>query len=83
MPNRGRVDLISRTHGLANVAQHAVLQWRQLPAPVIAAMRGVAFGAGFQLALGADMRFVHPATRLCIMCVGMMQKARHLRPLGR
>ena len=56
-----------RTHGLANAAQHAVLVWRALPVPVIAAVHGVAFGGGFQLALGADLRFVAPDARLSIM----------------
>jgi enoyl-CoA hydratase/carnithine racemase len=41
--------------------------WRELPVPVIAAVHGVAFGAGFQLMLGADMRYVAPGTRLSIM----------------
>jgi Enoyl-CoA hydratase/carnithine racemase len=50
-------DLSARTHGLANFPQQAVWGWRQLPVPVIAAIQGVAFGGGFQLALGADMRF--------------------------
>src|SRR5881392_1686260 len=35
-------DLAARTHGLANLPQHAVWGWRQLPVPVIAAIRGVA-----------------------------------------
>src|SRR3954470_9646152 len=48
-------DLTARTHGLANFPQQAVWGWRQLPVPVIAAIQGVAFGGGFQLALGADM----------------------------
>jgi enoyl-CoA hydratase/carnithine racemase len=65
--NEARVDLVARTHGLANIAQHLVLQWRQIPVPVIAAVGGVAFGGGFQLALGADMRYVHPATKLSVM----------------
>ena len=35
--------------------------------PVIAAVHGVAFGGGFQLALGADMRFLAPDARMSIM----------------
>src|SRR3977135_2479252 len=60
-------DLTVRTHGLANFPQQAVWGWRQLPVPVIAAIQGVAFGGGFQLALGADMRFLSPDARMSIM----------------
>ena len=60
-------DLAARTHGLANFPQQAVWGWRQLPVPVIAAIQGVAFGGGFQLALGADMRFLSPDARMSIM----------------
>jgi len=60
-------DLATRTHGLANFPQQAVWGWRQLPVPVIAAIQGVAFGGGFQLALGADMRFMAPDARMSIM----------------
>jgi len=56
-----------RTHGIANRAQYAVWVWRELPVPVIAAVHGVAFGGGFQLALGADMRFVAPDTRMAVL----------------
>ena len=35
--------------------------------PVIAAVHGVAVGGGFQLALGADLRYVAPDTRLGII----------------
>jgi len=45
-------DLTARTHGIANRAQYAVWVWREIPVPVIAAVHGVAFGGGFQLALG-------------------------------
>jgi len=60
-------DLTRRTHGLANFPQQAVWGWRQLPVPVIGAIQGVAFGGGFQLALGADMRFLSPDARMSIM----------------
>jgi enoyl-CoA hydratase/carnithine racemase len=60
-------DLTKRTHGLANFAQHVVWQWRELAVPVIAAVHGFAFGGGFQLALGADLRFVAPRTQFSVL----------------
>jgi enoyl-CoA hydratase/carnithine racemase len=60
-------DLAKRTHGIANWAQHLVWLWRELPVPVIAAVHGVAYGGGFQLALGADLRYVAPGTRLAVI----------------
>ncbi len=56
-----------RSHGIANRAQYAVWVWRDIPVPVIAAVHGVAFGGGFQLMLGADMRFVAPDARLAVL----------------
>lgn len=58
---------MTRTHGPANDYQEVSLVWRKIPVPVIAALHGVAFGAGFQIALGADVRIAAPDTRLAIM----------------
>lgn len=60
-------DLLARSHGLANAAQHVGWGWRELPVPVIAAVHGVAFGGGLQIALGADVRIVHPEAQLAVM----------------
>ncbi|MBV8684880.1 MAG: crotonase/enoyl-CoA hydratase family protein [Caulobacteraceae bacterium] len=57
----------ARTHGPANRAQYAAWVWREIPVPVIAAVHGVAFGGGLQVALGADMRYVAPDARLAVL----------------
>ncbi len=51
----------------ANFAQRAAWVWYELPVPVIAAVHGFAFGAGLQIALAADIRFVAPDARLSVM----------------
>lgn len=60
-------DFTARTHGAANQFQHAAVLWRDLPMPVIAAVHGVCFGGGLQLASGADIRVMAPDARLSIM----------------
>ena len=61
------VPLIDRTHGNANRAQQVAMQWRKLPVPVIAAVHGVCFGGGLQIASGADIRVVDPTARMAVM----------------
>jgi enoyl-CoA hydratase/carnithine racemase len=60
-------DLIQRTHGNANDFQYVCTVWRELPMPVIAAVHGVCFGGGLQIASGADIRIMAPDARLSIM----------------
>lgn len=51
----------------ANLFQRAACLWRELPVPVICSIHGAAFGAGLQIALGADIRYAAPDARLSIM----------------
>ena len=59
--------LEERTHGIANKWQQVVWTWRELAVPVIAAAHGVVFGGGLQIMMGADIKYVHPDTKLSIM----------------
>lgn len=59
--------LMERTHGEANLFQHASHMWRGLPVPVVCAVHGVALGGGFQIMLGADIRIAAPDARFSIM----------------
>ena len=51
----------------ANIFQRAAYAWRELPIPVICALQGVTFGGGFQIAMGADLRYAAPGTTFSIM----------------
>ena len=51
----------------ANRFQRPCTIWADLPVPVIAALHGVCYGAGMQLALGADIRIAGPDAQLSIM----------------
>ena len=63
----GQEKLLHRPEGRAdNLAQRVAWIWQELPMPVIAAVHGTCVGGGFQIALGADIRIVHPESKLAI-----------------
>ena len=59
---------IGRTDGrITHLGQQAAYVWHEMHAPVIAAIHGVAFGGGIQIALGADIRIVAPDARMSVL----------------
>jgi enoyl-CoA hydratase/carnithine racemase len=52
---------------ITHLAQQACWVWQELEVPVIAAVHGVAFGGGCQLALGADIRMVAPDAQFSVL----------------
>ena len=75
-----------RERSPANIFQSAAWVWQEVPVPVIAALQGVVFGAGLQIALGADIRYAAPDVQMSIMEIkwglipdmGISCTARHL-----
>jgi len=64
----GGPSLLERPEGgSATFAQQAAHVWTALPVPVIAAVHGVCFGGGLQIALGADVRIVAPDAQISVM----------------
>jgi enoyl-CoA hydratase/carnithine racemase len=62
----GGIDQIEEgriTHG----GQQAAHTWSEVPVPVIAAIQGPCLGGGLQIALGADIRIVHPEAKLSVL----------------
>jgi len=50
-----------------NYYQSPAYVWKAMPVPVICALHGVAYGGGFQIAMGADIRIAHPESKLSVM----------------
>ena len=51
---------------ITHLGQQVCWVWQEVPVPVIAAGHGRALGGGIQIALGADIRIVHPDTQLSV-----------------
>lgn len=56
-----------RAGSAANFYQSVATLWQDLPVPVIAVLEGTTFGAGFQIAMGADIRIAGPDLQIAIM----------------
>ena len=52
--------------GTTHLGQQVCWVWQEIPVPVIAAVHGHALGGGIQIALGADIRIVHPDTQFSV-----------------
>ncbi|MEZ4288285.1 MAG: crotonase/enoyl-CoA hydratase family protein [Polyangiales bacterium] len=66
-PNANQALLKREADTEANVAQRAAWIWQEVPVPVIAAIQGVAYGGGCQIALAADLRIAHPESSISVM----------------
>ena len=69
-PNESTSDAVrslTRPTMAENGAQRAAYVWRRLPMPVIAALHGVAYGGGCQIALATDIRIAEPTAKISVL----------------
>lgn len=59
--------LFKRDEDPDNVAQRVSYIWQKMDIPVIAALHGVVYGGGLQIALGADIRVAASAAKYSVM----------------
>lgn len=61
-------DILTPLDGMAaNIVQSSAMIWHDMPVPVITVLHGAVFGAGLQIAMGADFRIAAPDARLSVM----------------
>ena len=65
--DQGASTLLERDDRPENFAQRPAYIWKRLPMPTIAAIHGVAYGGGCQIALGTDIRFAAPDAKISVM----------------
>jgi enoyl-CoA hydratase/carnithine racemase len=67
-PDPADVAAVAQTEGrITHLGQQVAHVWSEVPAPVIAAVHGHCLGGGLQIALGADLRLVHPGATLSVL----------------
>jgi len=89
-PSASDTPSIMGTDGrITHLAQQSAWVWQEVPMPVIAALHGHALGGGIQIAMGADIRIAHPATKFSVRetfwglipdMTGTLTITRHVRP---
>lgn len=85
----GAPSIMGTDGRITHLAQQSAWVWQEVPMPVIAALHGHALGGGIQIAMGADIRIAHPATKFSVRetfwglipdMTGTLTVTRHVRP---
>ena len=66
--DKNEPDAVDHLEGrITHLGQQAAWVWQELQVPVIGAISGHALGVGFQIAMGPDIRLVHPETKMSVL----------------